>query len=347
MNRIFLPLAVLFTLCTACNKTNSAYKTYDGFAQGGTYHITCNLSGISDSLSANLPDSLSLFFEQINHSLSGYDSTSIVSLVNRGDNPPLDKLFTETFNASKRVWEESSGYFDITGAPLFDAWGFGFKDGERVTEAMIDSILQIVGNDKARIVERDTVIEGVRGCYNFLEFDDSRMKVNFNAIAQGYTCDYIASKFNSWGMTDYLIEVGGEIYAKGVNSKGNAWRVGIDRPEDGNFMPGESLEAVIEISGQGLVTSGNYRKFYIKDGKKYSHTINPKTGYPVNHTLLSATVVAPDATTADAYATYFMVIGLDEAKEVLKNRPELGAVLIYADGEAMKEWSCNCKWTKP
>ena len=347
MNRIFLPLAVLLTLCTACNKTNSAYKTYDGFAQGGTYHITCNLSGISDSLSANLPDSLSLFFEQINHSLSGYDSTSRVSLVNRGDNPPLDKLFTETFNASKRVWEESSGYFDITGAPLFDAWGFGFKDGERVTEAKIDSILQIVGNDKARIVERDTVIEGVRGCYNFLEFDDSRMKVNFNAIAQGYTCDYIASKFNSWGMTDYLIEVGGEIYAKGVNSKGNAWRVGIDRPEDGNFMPGESLEAVIEISGQGLVTSGNYRKFYIEDGKKYSHTINPKTGYPVNHTLLSATVVAPDATTADAYATYFMVIGLDEAKEVLKNRPELGAVLIYADGEAMKEWSCNCKWTKP
>lgn len=347
MNRILLPLAVLFALCTACNNTNSAYRSFDGFAQGGTYHITCNLNGIPDSLAAHLPDSLLLFFNQINHSLSGYDSTSVISSVNRGDNPPLDRLFIETFNASKRVWEESDGYFDITGAPLFDVWGFGFRDREKVTGNMIDSILQFVGNEKARIVEKDTAIGGIRGIYSFLELDDSRMKVNFNAIAQGYTCDYIASKFDSWGMTDYLIEVGGEIYAKGVNSKGNAWRVGIDRPEDGNILPGESLEAVIEISDRGLVTSGNYRKFYIEDGKKYSHTIDPKTGYPVSHTLLSATVVAPDATTADAYATYFMVIGLERAKEVLSGRPDLGAVLIYADGEKMKEWSCNCKWVKP
>lgn len=347
MNRILLPLAVLFALCTACNNTPGAYRSFDGFAQGGTYHITCNLDGIPDSPATHLPDSLLLFFNQINHSLSGYDSTSVISSVNRGDNPPLDRLFIETFNASKRVWEESDGYFDITGAPLFDAWGFGFKDREKVTDSMIDSILQFVGSDKVRIIERDTAIDGIQGTYSFLELDDSRMKVNFNAIAQGYTCDYIASKFDSWGMTDYLIEVGGEIYAKGVNSKGKAWRVGIDRPEDGNILPGESLEAVIEISNMGLVTSGNYRKFYIEEGKKYSHTINPKTGYPVSHTLLSATVVAPDATTADAYATYFMVIGLEKAKEVLAGRPDLGAVLIYADGRQMKEWSCNCKWAKP
>ncbi len=347
MNRILLPLAVLFLFCTACNNTTGSYRTFSGFAQGGTYHITCNLSGVSDSLSVHLPDSLSLFFDQINHALSGYDSTSLVTSVNQGDNPPLNRLFIETFNASKRVWEESNGYFDITGAPLFDIWGFGFKEKGRITQPIIDSILQFVGNDKACIIEKDTVINGNRGVFSFLKLDDSRLKINFNAIAQGYTCDYIASKFDSWGIADYLIEVGGEIYAKGVNPKGSAWRVGIDRPEDGNYLPGASLEAVIEISNQGLVTSGNYRKFYVEEGKKYSHTINPKTGYPVSHSLLSATVVAADATTADAYATYFMVIGLDEAKKVLANNPQLGAVLIYAEGEEMKVWSCNCKWSKP
>ena len=174
---------------------------------------------------------------------------------------------------------------------------------------------------------------------HFLKKEDPRIKVNFNAIAQGYTCDYIGKKIEAMGITDYLLEVGGEILCKGQNSKGKNWKVGIDKPLDGNFTPGESLAAIIELTDQGLVTSGNYRKFYIEDGIKRSHTIDPATGYPVKHNLLSATVIAANSTIADAYATYLMVIGFEEAKSFLEKNPHFDAILVYGDQDKMKVYS--------
>jgi thiamine biosynthesis lipoprotein len=143
------------------------------------------------------------------------------------------------------------------------------------------------------------------------------------------------------GITSYLIEIGGEIICKGLNSKGKEWSVAIDKPIDGNFIPGNEIQTIIELTNAGLVTSGNYRKFYIVDGEKYSHTINPTTGYPVKHNLLSATVIAPTAAMADAYATYLMVIGLEKAQEFLAATPQMEALLVYSEGEELKVYSTD------
>ena len=168
-------------------------------------------------------------------------------------------------------------------------------------------------------------------------------KLNFNAIAQGYTCDKIAEYLHSLGVRDMLVNIG-EIYCEGLNPSGKPWTIGVDRPVDGNMeLGGQGLVGKWQGdgSGCGVVTSGNYRKFYVKDGRKYSHTVDPRTGYPVTHNLLSATIVAPDATLADAYATYCMVIGLDEAKRFIESMDELEGYLVYADGESMAEWASS------
>ena len=323
--------ALLTFICTTgCSNKSDSYATIDGFAQGGTYHIVCQLPLNNNTI--NLPDSLAQYFLKIDKSLSGYDTSSLVSKINRGENPPLDELFIECFNISKQVWEETSGAVDVSGGPLFDIWGFGFREKVEITQEMIDSVKLFIGMDKLSIVY-DSIAKA-----SFLHKKDPRMKLNFNAIAQGYTCDYIAGKFNAMGIKNYLIEVGGEIICKGVNKKGKEWSVAIDKPIDGNFIPGNSIQTIIEISNCGLVTSGNYRKFYILDGEKYSHTIDPATGRPVKHNLLSATVIAPSAAIADAYATYLMVIGLDKAKEFLSTA-SMEALLVYSYGEDLKVYS--------
>ena len=320
-------LAAILCIRTINKETKNSYTTQDGFAQGGTYHIVYKESNQIKNI--NLPDSLNTYFNNINRSISGYDSLSIISRVNRGEDILLDSIFINTFNSSMEIFNASKGEFDISGGPLFNIWGFGFKNKEHVTKEKIDSILTFIGMNKLHIKDGKLIKA------------DPRMQVNFNAIAQGYTCDYIGSKLETLGVTDYLIEVGGEIMCKGVNSKGKEWRVGIDKPIDGNNIQGDQMQAIIELSNKGLVTSGNYRKFYIENGEKFAHTINPKTGYPVKHNLLSATVIAENATIADAYATYFMVIGLNEAKKVLKNIKNLEAFLIFANGEKMESFATD------
>ncbi len=328
-----LSVLIIIICSVGCSNNDSTYTVIDGFAQGGTYHIVYEAP--KDAEAINLPDSLAQYFHNIDKSLSGYDSTSIVSRINRGDNPPLDSLFIECFNISKQIWKETSGKVDISGGPLFDIWGFGFREKVEITPKMIDSIRQFIGMDKLTIAYDSSANA------SFLKKGDPRMKVNFNAIAQGYTCDYIAGKLDGMGIKNYLIEVGGEIICKGVNKKGKEWNIAIDKPVDGNFVPGNSIQTIIEISNRSLVTSGNYRKFYVKDGEKFSHTIDPETGYPVKHNLLSATVLAPDAATADAYATYLMVIGLEPAIDFLKRESQLEALLVYSQGEELKVYSTS------
>ncbi len=318
-------LIVIGVIINACNTNKKdVYLVLDGFAQGGTYHIVYKDPKKPE---LSLKDSITLYFEQINKSVSGYDSLSLISKFNKGEDITIDSIFFNIFFDSYKIYKESNGYFDVSAAPLFDAWGFGFKNKEKMSQQKIDSILKFVGMDKV-------FIEG-----NKLVKKHPNIRLNFNAIAQGYTCDFIGDKLLAMGIDNFLIEVGGEVLCKGLNANNEEWRVGIDKPIDGNFLPGQSLEAIILLSDKGLVTSGNYRKYYIEDGEKFSHTIDPKTGYPVKHNLLSATVIADNATLADAYATYFMVIGLDRAKEEIKNMPGVDALFVYGDNEQMFVYS--------
>ncbi|MBR5855683.1 MAG: FAD:protein FMN transferase [Bacteroidales bacterium] len=316
---------------SACSSKVSNYVSEDGFAQGSTYHIVYEIPASANDAQAfqlSVKDSIELYFDQINKAVSGYDSTSILSGINRGENPVPNKIFIDVFNYAKQIYKESNGAVDASAAPLFEIWGFGFKNGVKIDKEKIDSIKQFIGMDGFHISPHNMLIK-----------DDPRLTLNFNAIAQGYTADYFAMKFDAMGINNYLLEIGGEIFCKGVNSKGRKWRVGIDKPVDGNFIPGKDIQAIIELSGRGLVTSGNYRKFYITDeGEKLSHTIDPKSGYPVKHSLLSATVIAENATIADGYATYFMVVGLERAKEILAATPNMEALLIYGEEQNMKSY---------
>lgn len=326
---IILGISLVFAL-VSCNKQSRNYVTENGFAQGSTYHIVYEIPAsypYPDSLQQSIKDSIKLYFAQIDQSVSGYNRQSLLSKFNNGEQINPDKIFTDVFNYAIRFHKETNGAVDVSAAPLFDLWGFGFKEGKEITQKSIDSIKQFIGIDKVSF--QDGLLTKI----------DIRTSLNFNAIAQGYTVDYFCTKLDSMGIENYLVEIGGEIYCKGVNSAGKPWSVGVDKPSDGNFIPGENLQAIIQLSGKGLVTSGNYRKFYVKDGVKYSHTIDPVSGYPVQHSLLSATVIAENATIADAYATYFMVIGLERAKEFLAQTPNMEALLVYGEQDKMKEYA--------
>jgi thiamine biosynthesis lipoprotein len=315
MNYIFL-FFFLFFIC-ACHHEAEQYKVTDGFAQGTTYHII-----YKDSLHRDLQPSIDSLLKKFDKSLSVYDSLSIISRMNRNEEVEADDYFIAAFQRSKEVYENSAGAFDISASPFFNAWGFGFKDKEKITPHLLDSLKAFVGMDKVWMDGRHLIKS------------DPRITLNMNAIAQGYSVDIVSEWFESMGIENYLVEIGGEIYCKGRNKKGDDWAVAIDRPDDGNMIAGESIQIVLHFTDRAMVTSGNYRKFYMEDGEKYPHTINPATGRPVTHNLLSATVFAEDAITADAYATTFMVMGLEKAKEILRQRPQWGAYLIYdEDGE--------------
>ncbi len=321
-SKIVALLSLLLLISGCGNKLK--YKTIDGFTQGTTYHIVYSTDS-PDSLNGVVDKALA----DIDNSLSVYNDSSIISKINRGEDISPDSLFIVVFNRSAEIYKISKGAFDISGAPMFDVWGFGFKNKEKVNQSDIDSIKQFVGMDKVKI-ENGKVVKA-----------DPRLSLNANAIAQGYTSDVIAREFDKLGIMNYMIEVGGEIFCKGQNSKGTEWSVGIDKPIEGNVIPGEELQEILSLSGKGLATSGNYRKFYEEDGKKYAHTIDPRTGYPVTHSLLSATVIAVDAMTADALATYFMVVGLDEAKAYLAANSDVDAYLVYTEGEKFQVYKTS------
>jgi thiamine biosynthesis lipoprotein len=300
------------------------YYTIDGFTQGTTYHIIYH-----DMQQRHLQPGIDSLLRGFSKSLSVYDSTSVISRMNRNEAVDADDYFIRAFRRSKEVYDDSAGAFDISASPLFNAWGFGFKHRETITPHLLDSLKTFVGMDKVRLDGRRLVK------------DDARITLNMNAIAQGYAVDVVSEWLEAQGVADYLVEIGGEIRCRGKNRKGKQWAVGIDKPEDGNNLAGERLQAVVHFTNRAMVTSGNYRKFYVEDGKKYAHTINPATGYPVTHNLLSATVFADDAITADAYATVFMVVGLARAKEILSQRPQWGAYLIYMEDGVMKTYATN------
>ena len=331
MKKAFITLSVpLFLMIFGCAPANRGeYVTLDGFAQGSTYHIVYNTgSDSAATLKAEIEALIPLWFEQIDKSVSGYDSCSIISKINRNEPVIPDSIFIDIFNFSKEFYAISNGAVDAASAPLFDLWGFGFAEKESMTQQKIDSIKQFTGMQMFGLKEEP--------CGRHITKRDSRARLNFNAVAQGYSCDFFARHFDKMGVTDYMIEIGGEIFCRGKNSGNGEWRVGIDRPVEGNNIAGNDLQAILRVTEKGVVTSGNYRKFYIENGKKYSHTIDPITGRPVEHNLLSATVIADNATIADAYATYFMVLGVEKSRKILEKSPRLEAMLVYGDNENMK-----------
>ncbi len=253
-------------------------------------------------------------------SLSAYDEQSLISKINRNEpHVKLDKYFRKVFHKAEEVYHISGGAFDITIGRLASAWGFGPNTIITADSSIIDSLLQFVGMDKVSI-EGNTIVK-----------QHPNIRLDVNAIAQGYSIDVVAEFLDRKGIINYKVEIGGEVKSKGVNEKGNIWRIGIDKPIDNNMGPGQNLQAVVELENKSLATSGNYRNFYEKNGIKYSHCINPKTGYPVISRLLSATVMTDDCMTADAFATAFMIMGLEKSIILLSNQDTVKAYLIYSD----------------
>ena len=317
---------IFLVLLLACGTDEPVKKEIkvSGYAQGTTYSVVyISHDGISHQRSI---DSLLI---EIDNSMSTYNKNSLISKWNKsndGDKIKFDENFVQVYNISEDVFNKTDGLFDPTVAPLVNAWGFGFEKQTEITQGIIDSTLKLVGFDK---------LISPHGPRKFVVKNNPLTKLDFNAVAQGYTVDVIGKLLESKGIENYLVEVGGELKAKGVNINDTLWRVGIDKPLPN--LKQRELEAIIHLDNKSLATSGNYRKFYEKDGKKYSHTINPKTGYPVEHNLLSVTVISDDCAYADAYATAFMVMGLEKSKKFLnrkeyqKKAGELMVLFIYSD----------------
>jgi FAD:protein FMN transferase len=293
------------------------YITLVGFAQGTTYHIIYESKRGEDFQA--LVDSLLTDFDR---SLSTYQSNSLISRFNRNEPGTLaDDKFTTIFNKSYEVFKNTNGAFDITVGPVVNALGFGNTDTLQVDSTMIDSLLQYVGMEKVSL--KDGVL--IKQNNNIL--------LDVNAIAQGYSVDLVAELLEKKKIRNYMVEIGGEVRARGKNEMNQVWRIGIDKPTEGNMIPGVDLQAILRLNNRSLATSGNYRKYYEKNGIKFVHTIDPNTGYPVVSNLLSATVVASDCTTADAYATALMVFGVERSINFLKENKFLEAYLIYSDQE--------------
>lgn len=314
-----LCMAVLVTACGTTPKENVYY--IKGEAQGTTYSITYIAKAPVEKAAI---DSI---LQVIDLSMSTYIDNSLISRINRGENLPIDPHFEKVFSASFDIYLQSKGAFDPSIGQLINAWGFGKKENHTPpTQKQIDSLLALTGMDKVHYIDTP------RGA--FIKKDNPNIQLNFNAIAQGYTSDVIADYFLSKQISNFIVEVGGELVIHGRNTlKNKPWRIGIDNPLQ---KPDEDREivATVELTDCGLATSGNYRKLWTDSltGQKYVHTINPKTGRPQPSNLLSATVIAPSAMLADGYATTLMALGgIEKAKDFLAQHKELKAVLLYSD----------------
>lgn len=296
----------------------------DGFTQGTTYHIVYkqpySLGLILNRNKHNYQEEIDSLLIEFDRTFSVYIPGSVISRINNNDKDvKVDSLFRKVFYKAKEVNELSNGAFDITVGPLVNAWGFGPELREQIDSTLIDSLIQFVGMNKVRI-EKERLMKSEPG-----------VKLDVNAIAQGYSVDIVAGFLSDKGIKNYLVEIGGEISAAGTKKKGTPWKVGVDKPYDYNYIPGQDLQVILAMKDNSMATSGNYRKFFEENGVKYSHSIDPKTGYPVRHNLLSVTVTAPDCMSADAFATAFMIMGMEKSLKLVKKLDGIEAYFIYSD----------------
>lgn len=313
----FFFIAVLILLVAGItilvlNKRNTPYIYTTGLIFGTEYHITYQ----SDSA---LDKDISKALNDVDNALSMFNKQSIISRINRNEDVLTNKMFVDVFQLAQKVSAETGGAFDITIAPMVNAWGFGFKKGAMPTPQKIDSLKVFVGYSKVSIAK------------NVVKKADNRLMLDCGGIAKGYGCDVVAKLLRTKGIQNFIIEIGGEIVASGINDNKEAWTIGVEEPKNERYTLNQQVKSVIKINNKAMATSGNYRNYYYKDGKKYSHIIDPRTGYPTTSNMLSATVVADNCATADAYATALMVVGQDDAIKIVEKHPEIAAYLIYSD----------------
>ncbi|MBR1388280.1 MAG: FAD:protein FMN transferase [Prevotella sp.] len=310
----FLTLLVVGTILIIRQQQSMPYHQNTGFVFGTSYHITyqCD-SDMHESIKAEL--------QKVDMSLSPFNEKSIITAINENRNVKPDAMFLEVFQKAMEISKETDGAFDITVAPLVNAWGFGFKNGTQPNRHQVDSLRRLVGYEKVTLKDRRILKQ------------HPQTMLDCSAIAKGYGSDVIARLLRNRDVKNFMVEIGGEIVTSGVNAHRLPWKIGVTKPTDDSLSVGHELQTVLNVTDKAMATSGNYRNFYYKGGKKFAHTIDPKTGYPVQHSLLSSTVLAKDCATADAYATSFMVLGIEKAKQVLERHPELMAYFIYSDAD--------------
>ena len=319
---IILAFCLIFT---GCKKEYSYYKT-SGEVFKTYFHIQYKYNRVLDK-------EIQKCFNKFNLSLNPFNRESIIYKVNNNVPVEVDDWFITVFNKAMEVSEISGGTYDITCSPYINLWGFGFEKIDQGTDIQhtIDSLKPFVGYKKVHLEGRRVVK------------DNPHIELNASSIAKGYACDVIAELLESYGITDYLVDIGGEIHAKGKNSSGQCWRIEISKPvDDASGQINERME-VVELCDKSLATSGNYRNFYVKDGKKYAHTINALTGYPAESSILSASVICSDCMTADAFATVFMTKSLEDAVAIGDRIQGLDYLFIYSDndGNLLEKQSLN------
>ena len=307
----FLLLLIIGTVVIM--KKQPPFRTNEGMVFGTIYKITYQHND-------DLQNDIKAAMMEVDNSLSPYNPSSIITRINHNEDTVLNEHFVHVFNLAQQISSETQGAFDITVAPLVNAWGFGFKHSIDIEPSVIDSLRQFVGYQKIKLEDGKIIKE------------DERTMLDCSAIAKGYGVDRVARLLDQKGVKNYMVDIGGEVVLKGKNPRMKNWRIGINKPVEDSLSVNQELQTILEVSDVGMATSGNYRKFYYKDGKRYAHTIDPRIGTPVQHNILSATVIAKDCTSADAYATAFMVMGLEKAKAFCEAHPELHAYFI-CDGE--------------
>ena len=301
----FLTLLVVGTILIVRQQHSIPYQHDKGFVFGTVYSVTYQCE-------KNLKQEIEAELRKVDGEFSMFNDTSTVARVNRGEKVEESAMYREVYELAQAVSRETDGAFDITIAPLVNAWGFGFKNEQMPTRRQVDSLLKI------------------------------RNQYDFSAIAKGYGSEVVARLLRKYDIKNFMVEIGGEVVTQGISEKRLPWKIGVTKPTDDSLSVSGELQTVLNVTDISMATSGNYRNFYYKDGKKYAHTIDPKTGYPVQHSLLSATVLAKDCAVADAYATSFMVMGIERAKTVLERHPELMAYFIYANPDGT-----NAVWFSP
>lgn len=327
INKLMSGLLFLVLFTSGCTHNKPVIANFAGLAQGSTYSIVYDNKKNIDP--AELRKKVEKTLADFDLSLSLYKDSSIISKINRNEDVVPDSFFTEVFRKSVLVSEMTDGAFDITVGPLVKAWGFGPDAHKSFTESKRDSLLKLVGMSKVSLINGRLVKTDPRVC------------LDVNAIAQGYSVDVICRLFDNLGIKNYLVEIGGEVRAKGKKA-GNLWRVGIDKPVDNNLTPGKTLQAIIRITDKAIATSGNYRKFYVEDGVKYSHHVDPRTGYTTKNTLLSISIIADECAMADGVATGCLVMGKEKAMEFLDMHPEFEAFMVYSDDSGnFKTWTSD------
>lgn len=332
MNKRRLLLAVLTIVAivgfsylkrSSSNERSSSniYIHNEGTTFGTIYHIKYLYN-------RDLKKEIETELHRVDASLSMFNPQSTISLINKGESNTADSMLAEVLQLSFAVNKATDGAFDPTVAPLVNAWGFGFKDGQLPDSTQVDSLLNLVGLSSIHFQDGK------------LTKDNPLSILDMSAIAKGYGVDRVAQLLRGYSITNFMVEIGGEVVAKGINEKGTPWRIGINKPNEDSTSLSTELQDIISLSGHALATSGNYRNFYVQNGKKIAHTINPKTGYPAQQDILSSTVVAPTCAEADAFATAFMVMGMEKAKQVLQEQSQLDAYFIYSDEEGnYQTWS--------